>query len=52
MASPANAAQDHLRVLSEAVHLLSHAFHPWPKDRPLDTKGLPLCPIPEPEAAV
>lgn len=38
-------------VFSEAVHLVNHAFRPWPKDRRLDTMGLPRCPISEPEAA-
>lgn len=38
-------------VFSEQVLLVNHAFRPWPKDRPLDLKGLPRCPISEPEAA-
>lgn len=38
-------------VYSETAHLVNHAFRPWPKDRPLDTMGLPRCPISEPEAA-
>lgn len=38
-------------VFSEAAQLVNHTFRPWPKDRPLDTMGLPRCPISEPEAA-
>ena len=38
-------------AFSERSLLVNHAFRPWPKDRPLDTKGLPRCPISEPEAA-
>ncbi len=31
------------QVFSEKALLANHAFRPWPKDRPLDAKGLPKC---------